>query len=557
MSARWRTSATAAALAACALLAAACGRAAPGTGGSSDSGNGSGGSGQVSPTKGLVISTPAGKSSVASVTWAVYRPVNSLDPIFAFDYPENTAISLMCESLLLQEPNGSIQPGLATVSTPVPTKMVFTLRPGVKFWDGDPVTPADVIFSLHRQMDPAYGGFYGQVFDRVKSITATGSNQVTITLKQPDYWLEGELSSMAGIIIQKSYAEKEGKNYGTPAGGIMCTGAYKFVSWTAGAGVTADLNTHYWNPAVKPLVKQIVIKGVPDAASFTSGMLTGAIQGSYYFGLSNLRQLESSSAVKVYQGPGQMTDAFVVSATSGPLTNPKVRQALSMALDRQAIVSNVYDGAALMPRWLANPGTFGYGTSVFNAAYDSSPVLNQNLAQAKKLAKEAGVAGQTITIGTSSELASISAETGAYQQAAEAIGLKVVLKSVSAADYINFFTSAAARKGIDGFITVNYGDYADPAALLSTLALPGGDQNYDGFSNPQMTSLLDSARTTANPDQRAQLVAKAEELASKLLPWIPNVQPTNVLMLSRSLTGAPASFSYMFAPWANTLGGKG
>ena len=557
MSVRRRTSATVAALAACALLAAGCGRAAPGTGGSSGSANGSGDSGQISPTKGLVISTPAGTSSVASVTWAVYRPVNSLDPIFAFDYPENTAISLMCESLLLQEPNGSVQPGLATVSTPTTTQLVFTLRPGVKFWDGDPVTSADVLYSLHRQMDPAFGGFYGQVFNRVKSITATGSDQVTITLKQPDYWLEGELSSMPGIIIQKSYAQKEGKKYGTPAAGIMCTGAYKFVSWTAGAGVTANLNTHYWKPAVKPLVKQIVIKGVPDAASFTSGMLTGAIQGSYYFGLSNLKQLESSSNVKVYQGPGQMTDAFIVSAASGPLASPKVRQALSMALDRQAIISNVYDGAALMPRWLANPGTFGYGTSVFDAAYDSSPVLNQQLANAKKLAKAAGVAGQTITIGTSSQLASISAETGAYQQAAEAIGLKVVLKSVSAADYINFFTSATARKGIDGFITVNYGDYADPAALLSTVALPGGDQNYDGFSNPQMTSLLEGARSTADPDQRAQLVAKAEELAAKLLPWIPNVQPTNVLMLSSNLTGAPASFSYMFAPWANTLGGKG
>src|SRR5579862_1083130 len=163
MKARRRTTATAAALAAIALLAAGCGRAAPGTGSTSNGNSGS--SGQVSPTKGLVISTPAGTASVASVTWAVYRPVNSLDPIFAFDYPENTAISLMCESLLLQEPNGSVQPGLASVSTPVPTKMVFTLRPGVKFWDGDPVTPADVIYSLQRQMDPAYGGFYGQVFD--------------------------------------------------------------------------------------------------------------------------------------------------------------------------------------------------------------------------------------------------------------------------------------------------------------------------------------------------------------------------------------------------------
>jgi peptide/nickel transport system substrate-binding protein len=553
MSLRWRTSATVATLAACALLAAGCGKAAPGTGGNSNGG----GSGQISPTKGLVTTTAAGTASVASAVWAVYRPVNSLDPIFAFDYPENTAISLMCESLLLQEPDGSIQPGLATVSTPTPTSMVFTLKPGVTFWDGHPVTTADVIYSLQRQMNPAYGGFYGQVFDRVKSITATATGQVTISLKQPDYWLEGELSSMAGIIIEKSYAVKQGKNYGTPGGGIMCTGPYEFKSWTAGAGVTAVVNPHYWNTAVKPLVKQIVIKGVPSAASFTSGMLTGAIQGSYYFGLPNLKQLETSSSVKVYQGPGQMTDAFIVSATSGPLANVKVRQALSMALDRQAIISNIYDGAALMPRWLANPGTFGYGKSAFDAAYDSSPVLSQNLAAAKKLAKEAGATGQTITIGTSSEIASISAETGAYQQAAEAIGLKVVLKSVSAADFINFFTSAQARQGVDGFLTVNYGDYADPAALLATVALPGGDQNYDKFSNPQLTALMSQARSTANPDQRAALVAKAEELAAKLLPWIPNVQPTNVLMLSSNLTGATASFSYMFAPWADSLGGKG
>jgi peptide/nickel transport system substrate-binding protein len=540
-------SAMVSAIAACALLASGCGRSIS---------TGAGPAGSISPTRGLVTTTPAGSRAVPSVTWAVYRDVNSLDPIFAFDYPENTAISLMCESLLRQAPDGSIQPGLATVASPSPTQIVFTLRSGARFWDGGAVTPADVVYSLDRQMNPAYGGFYGAVFDRVASIKATGSARVTITLKQPDYWLEGELSSMPGIIIQQSYAQKQGKNYGTPAGGIMCTGPYELKSWTAGAGVTAVVNPRYWNPAVRPLVKQIVIKGVPDAASFTSGMLTGAIQGSYYFGDPALTELEHSSSVKVYQGPGQSTDAFIVSATSGPLASARVRQALSLALDRKAIIGNVYEGAALMPRWLANPGTFGYGRSVFNAAYDSSPVLSQNLAAARKLVRQAGATGQTIAIGTSSQLTSIATETGAYQQAAEAIGLKVVLKSVSAQNYINFFTSAQARHGIDGFITVNYGDYADPAALLSTIVLPGGSQNYDGFSNPQLTSLLEQARGTADPDRRAALVARAEEMAAKLLPWIPNVQPTNILMLSSNLSGAVASFSYMFAPWADNLGGK-
>jgi peptide/nickel transport system substrate-binding protein len=549
MGARRRIGAVTAAVAACALLAAACGR--------SVNSASSPAAGNISPTKGLVTSTPAGTKTVPSMVWAVYRDVNSLDPIYAFDYPENTADSLMCESLLRQAPDGSLQPGLASVANPSPTTMVFTLRPGVKFWDGHPVTSADVVYSLDRNTDPKLGGFYPLVFNRVKSIAATSSTQVTITLKQPDYWLQGELASMPGIIIEKAFAQKQGKNYGTPAGSIMCTGAYMFKSWNPGVGVIAVRNPHYWNPSVHPLVDQITIKGVPDVSSFTSGMLTGAIQGSFNFALSTLNQLKSSSAVKVWQGPGWSTDAFIVSSFKGVLGDVRVRRALSLALNRQAIINSVYRGAALMPRWLSNPGTFGYGKSVFTAAYNSSPVLAQNLAEAKKLVQQAGATGKTFTIGTSSQLANISAVTGDYQAAAQAIGLKVVLKSVSAQNYINFFTDPKARAGIDGFLTVNYGDYADPAALLSTLVLPGGSQNYTNFNNPKITADLENARSTANLNKRAALVAEAEKLTMQQMPWIPNVQPTSLLLLGKGLTGAVASFAYMFAPWADGLGGSG
>jgi peptide/nickel transport system substrate-binding protein len=132
----------------------------------------------------------------------------------------------------------------------------------------------------------------------------------------------------------------------------------------------------------------------------------------------------------------------------------------------------------------------------------------------------------------------------------------VVLDSVSAQDFINFFTDPSYRKGVDAFTTINYGDYADPMSLLDTLVLPNGDQNYDNYSDPQMTRLVDKAESTANPDQRAALTVQAEELAAQQLPWIPTVQPTNTLFLNRSLTGATASFAYMFAPWADDLGGK-
>src|SRR3954470_10595800 len=232
------------------LLVAACGRSATNVSHKSN----------IDPTKGLIATPPAGTKSVPSVTWAVYRDVNSLDPIYAFDYPENTAITLMCESLLAQSPTGVVGPGVATVSTPSPTEMVFTLKPGVKFWDGHPVTPADVVYSLDRNTNSSLGGFYAAPFSRVKSIAATGSDSVTITLKQPDYWLEGEMASMPGIVIEKSLAQQQGKNYGTPAGKIMCTGAYMFKSWNPGVGVAAVANPHYWNSSAAPLVHQITIK---------------------------------------------------------------------------------------------------------------------------------------------------------------------------------------------------------------------------------------------------------------------------------------------------------
>src|SRR5215470_5479502 len=335
--------------AACAVAAAACSRAAPAA---------------VSPVSGLAAITPPGVRPVSSVVWATNRDVISLDPIFALGYPEYTAESLMCESLLRQAPDGSLEPGLATVSNPSPTRLVLTLRPGVRFWDGHPVTSADVVYSLDRNTNPTLGGSYGWVFNRVASITATSQDQVAIILKQPDYWLENELSSAPGIVIEKSFAERQGKNYGTPAGSIMCTGAYMLKSWTPGAGVVPVLNPHYWNPSVHPLIGQITLKGVPDTATLTAGLLTGGVQGSYLNSqVSTLEQLKRSGNVKVYLGPGWTTDALAIASLKGVLGNLKVRRALSLALNRRGIIDSVYEGAALMPRWLSNPGTFGYGKS--------------------------------------------------------------------------------------------------------------------------------------------------------------------------------------------------
>ena len=184
-------------------------------------------------------------------------------------------------------------------------------------------------------------------------------------------------------------------------------------------------------------------------------------------------------------------------------------------------------------------------------------MLTQNIAEARKLVRQAGDAGKTITIGTTSQLAVYAGDTGAYQAAAQAIGLKVVLKSVSAQDFVEFFSDPKFRARVDGVPTPDWGDDADPASMLSAIVLPGGSQNYDNFNDPKITAALEQARSTANPAKRAALVAEAETLTAQQLPYIPTVQPDSVLVLAKSLTGAISSSAYLYYPWANQLGGTG
>src|SRR5262249_34911529 len=142
----------------------------------------------------------------------------------------------------------------------------------------------------------------------------------------------------------------------------------------------------------------------------------------------------------------------------------------------------------------------------------------------------------------------------AIRQAAISIGMKAKFKSVSAANYINFFTDAKARKGVDGFLTVNYSDYADPAAMYNTFAIKNGSQNYDGFEDPRITAALNGARTTTDQHERAQLTAKAGDLVMETLPWIPLADPQAVVIMDKKITGAPSSFQYMGGPWAASIG---
>ncbi|MDH2416112.1 ABC transporter substrate-binding protein [Nocardioides sp. CER19] len=505
----------------------------------------------------LTVTTPEAVGDLDSATWGMYRPINSLDPIVAFDYPENTVVATLCEAILRQQPDGSLKPGLATLKYQAPTTITLDLRPEVRFWDGTPVTTADVIFSLQRAADPKAGGYYTEVFDRVSSITATGPNQVTITLKQPDYWLEGELSSLAGVVVEKRYAQAHGDSFGTPAGGIMCTGPYRVQTWKAGGDITVTKNDSYWDTSAQAKAKQITFTGVTDASAMAKGLSSGEIDGAYVQDVVSLPALQRASSLNIYYGASFDSDMFIVTSLAGPLGDVRVRRALSLAFDRKTYIKSAVHGAAQVPRMPTNPGTWGFAHGVFQQAWDSMPELKVDLTKARQLVKEAGADGKTIVIGTSTAIAGVALEADAWRAAAESIGLKVTLANVSANNYFNFFVDEKARANLDALMVTTYGSYADPASLESTYALPNGSQNFSGYNNPQITKLFGEARSEADPEQRAKLDVEAEKLIMDDLPWIPVSAPYVVLVMNKRVTGPPSTFNYMSAPVMAMLGAAG
>src|SRR5689334_10476802 len=510
---RARTAPAAVALLA-AFAVAGCGKAAPSP--SSDAAAKS--PAELSPT------TPAATQDAGKITWALYRDVQTLDPIQAFDYPENTVDAALCESLLRQNPDGSLAAGLSALpERPDAQTVVLKLNPDATFWDDRPVTAADAVYALRRAADPKAGGFYPAVFTRVKSVEAIGEHTVTIKLSEPDYWLDGELSSMPGIVYEKAYAEAKGKSFGTPAGGVMCSGPFKVDSWKPGASLSVVRHDGYWDPSRKAKLAGIDFNGVPDEAALTSGLLTGDIDGTYPQAVTTLDQLQADDGLTVSKGPSNATDAFVISNLKGILGDVRVRQALSLAVDREGYIQTAYKGAAQLPRTLANPGSWGYGKAVFQADWDKLSDPTRDVTKAKQLAQQAGVQGKTLTIGMSSEVPTIAASANALRSAGEAIGLKVEFKAVSAENFINFFTDPKAREGVDGFPTVNYPDAADPALFYNTVVSPDGSQNYSAFADEQIDTAMSDARRTADPDARAKLVAQAGDRIMEQLPWIPKI----------------------------------
>jgi peptide/nickel transport system substrate-binding protein len=522
-------------------------------------------SGTSTPASGTTASwvtlTPPAKGSVSAVTWDLPDgEPTSLDPTQSAAQPENTVLANLCDSLVRLTPQLTYAPGLATSwSQPNPTTWVYNIRQGVHFWNGQLLTANDVVYSLERNITPSVASLWNDpFFTDVKSIKATGPYQVTVTLTQPDVVFNEMMATAPGAIGEASYIQAKGKSYGTAKGGLMCTGPYEFQSWTPGSQLTIVRNPNYWDTSLEPKVQKITFEFLTDPSTVTNGLLSGQIDGAYEVPISAVPTLKQSSVGKLYLG--KSTEFAVLSFTTkaGPIRNPMIRQALSLALNRQAIASTVFDGTAVPIYSLSFPSTWGYASSTFAQGY--APLVKNgttDLAAAKKLVAEAGSPKQPLSMLVSADDPA-AVQTALYvKSAASQIGLTVNIVQVPAAQSLSIQFDPKARVAYDIMLQdVGYYDIPDPIEQALFSLQPGALFNYDNYTNAQVEHDITVARGTSDEVQRATLInqvmaqAIGKDAAGVLL-----VNLAERLFMNNSITGAPAGLpAYLYYPWAAMLG---
>ena len=512
-----------------------------------------------------LVTTPAGKGALAQVTWNLPTgEPNSVAPTQSTSNNNIPIVSNTCDALLRIGPDYEYKPGLATswkLSKDHLT-LTYALRSGVKFWDGQPLTSADVVYSLGQNLDPKVASLNGPIFANVKSVEADGPDRVVVRFKEPDELFNHEMAIVPGMVSEKAYVEADPNGYGSPSRGLMCTGPYKLAKWSSGSEITLKANDDYWDEARRPKVKVVHLKFVTESATLAQGFKSGQIDGAYSFSPTLLPSLKSVNSGKAYLGASPRI--AVLLATGGPGADPKIRKALSMIIDRKAIAEKIYFNAARPSYALMTSTWWEAGAKdIYKKAYDALILPRKpDPSGAKKVIAGDPNASRPIVMaalqGNEAQLHSLAL----IQEGAKTIGLNVKVRALTPSVYGNLASSAAYRKRSDVafFWADTFVSIPDPLDNILYTVLPynvGGSGEYVKYDKQEeVGKLLQQARATFDVRQRAELIVQAQKIwEDEQNLVIPVVSLSNVLFMNKRISGAPASFSGVYMASLAMLGG--
>ncbi|GAA4722096.1 ABC transporter substrate-binding protein [Brevibacillus fulvus] len=404
----------------------------------------------------------------------------------------------------------------------------FTLAEGNKFADGTPVTADAVKFSFDRTLKIKKGPV--DVYNVIKEIKVNSPTSVTFVLSKTFPPFLSTLAANYGGIVNPKVMEKEqngdlGQNY--LANNTMGSGPYQLSEWKKGEYLKLTVNP---NSSVKPTFKEVYFRIIPDATAQRLQLEQGEIDIAEGIPAEQLNSVKELPNVQLLQKPSLLVDYVYVNTSKGnpALQNPKVRQALSYAIDYEALTASVQEGYATQMRGPIPKGLWGHDESALQYTYDAE--------KAKALLAEAGASNLSLNLLYSDNKAWWETEAITLQAFFADIGVKLNLNKVA---------YATSREMIDkGDFDLALGvwspDFGDPYMFMNywfdsnNFGLSG---NRAFYKNEQVDNLVRQAATINDQAEREKLYQEAQKIVIEEAPYLYLYQKDYLLPINKNLKG--------------------
>jgi ABC-type transport system substrate-binding protein len=453
---------------------------------------------------------------------------NSLDPCVGTAY--QYAVNAIFNRLVVWNAQMNVEPSLATAWSVSDDhkSWTFKLRENVKFHDGTPFNSAAVKATIDHILNPDTKSNRRANFTLIKEVqTPDDLTAVFVTDPvTPDFpflMADGSANIISPTALEKLGATAFGRQ---PVG----TGPFKFQEWVPNDHISATINDDYWGP--KPLVKRFVYKPVPDAA--TRVIVLKAGQADIVFGLpaADVPGLRKETNIKVIDSPSITITEMQLKQTKPPFSDKRVRQAVNIAVDKDAIIKSVMGGFARPLLTPDCPGLWG--------AFEFDP-LPYDPDKAKQLLADAGYAnGFDVTISyTSGRWPGDDQVVQAVQGYWSQVGIKATIKKGDQATFIADLTKDPAENPLLVVMpqrTSYYSDYQLYRLYQSEAANANAAQR-SGYNNPEVDKLLAAERNEFDPEKRLPIFKEVQQLIWDDTPFLYLFNSVNLYGQATNVSG--------------------
>jgi oligopeptide transport system substrate-binding protein len=466
----------------------------------------------------------------------------SLDPALAEDLHAYNVLGDLYEGLVVATGDGGLAPGVASEWAPSPDglRWRFLLRPDAAWSNGEPVAAAHFVAGLRHAVDPGTGSpnafllepvvnaraiLRGELPPEALGVHAEGDDLLVIELERPAHWLPTVLSMP--IALPRLAVHDDPASFTTP-GRFVGNGPYRLGAWRPGGSLRLVRNPRF-RAAADVAIPEVSWLSLADPSAefnlYRAGELdvTATVPPAQFAALARERPCELQSA------PGLGLYYLAFDVTEPPLDDPKLREALSLAIDRERLVAILNRGE--VPAYGLVPPPIGGGPAYFWSALDAGArgLLARKALAASRYAAAPPRIELTYDAGDVHERVALAVRAMWQETLAIDAGLRQL-------EWKAFLDQRADRKAWQAMRFVWVGDYDDPSTFID-LFVGGGENNLPGYANARYDALAAEASRTTEVTRRASLLETAETQLLGDYPIAPLYFMTNKHLVAPRVAG--------------------